>query len=282
MAFGLGFILGPALGGILADDSVVSWFTSSTPFIFTGILTFLNILMVKFIFRETLPRLQPDYIPASQNMEGGTVNDLNEEGKIKWSSLFRGFRNIATSFREAKLRVIFTVILLLSLGFTFFTTFFAVLLYDRFSFSEKDVGFLFGWIGIWLVITQGVFVRRLSKKFSPNQLLPYSIFALFISIGILVLPSEAWMFYALNPMVAIAQGITSPNMTTVVSTQVGEHRQGEVLGINQSMISVGQIFPPLLAGWLNTINGSLPILAGAFMIFLAWVVYVFVFRRKTI
>lgn len=280
MAFGLGFILGPALGGVLADDSVVSWFSPSTPFIFTGILTFLNVLMVKFIFRETLPRLQPDYVPASQNIEGETENNFAANEKIKWSSLFKGFRNIATSFREAKLRVIFTVILLLSLGFTFFTTFFSVLLYDRFSFSEKDVGFLFGWIGIWLVITQGVFVRRLSKKKSPNQLLPYSILALFTSIGILVLPTEAWMFYALNPLVAIAQGITSPNMTTVVSTQVGEHRQGEVLGINQSMISVGQIFPPLLAGWLNTINGSLPILAGAFMIFLAWVVYVFVFRRK--
>lgn len=280
MAFGLGFILGPALGGVLADDTVLNWFTPSTPFIFTGILTFLNILMVKFIFRETLPRFQPGYIPTSKINEKGEQNNLSDSEKIKWNSLFKGFRNIAASFRDGKLRVIFTVVLLLSLGFTFFTTFFSVLLYDRFSFSEKDVGFLFGWIGIWLVITQGVFVRRLSKKFSPNKLLPFSMFALSVAVGAVLFPSEAWMFYVVNPFVAIAQGITSPNMTTMVSMQAGEERQGEVLGINQSMLSVGQIFPPLLAGWLNTINGSLPIIAGAFVIFMAWLMFIFVFRKN--
>lgn len=270
MAFGLGFILGPTLGGVLADETVVSWFSPATPFIFTGILTFLNILMVQFNFRETLPAMQPE---ATE-----TVPVQHEP--IQWKTLFRGFSNVAKSFREAKLRVIFTVVLLLSLGFTFFTTFFAVLLYDKFSYSEKDVGFLFGWVGIWLVITQAVFVRRLSKRFSPNDLLPFSILFLSMFIGALLLPDQAWMFYFINPFVAISQGITSPNMTTVVSMQAGPERQGEVLGINQSMISIGQIIPPLLAGYLNTISGSLPILTGAIVIFIGWMVFVFVFRKK--
>ncbi|MFQ5448737.1 MAG: MFS transporter, partial [Saprospiraceae bacterium] len=135
MSFGLGFILGPTIGGILADSTLVSWFSPATPFWFTAMLTFCNIVLMRFRFRETLKTRR--------------MTPLNP---------FLGFRNVATSFAVPRLRVIFTVVLLISLGFSFFTQFFSVLLIEKFSYSVKDIGFLFGWIGVWLVITQGVFV----------------------------------------------------------------------------------------------------------------------------
>ena len=114
MMFGLGFILGPTLGGILADETVVGWFSPETPFIFTSMLTFINVLLVKYNFRETLPALQ----------KGNERPIYNSEKAVSWGSLFKGFRNIATSFRDKKLRTIFTVVLLLSIGFSFFTQIF--------------------------------------------------------------------------------------------------------------------------------------------------------------
>ncbi|MAT53082.1 MAG: tetracycline resistance MFS efflux pump [Saprospirales bacterium] len=256
MSFGLGFILGPSLGGVLADDSVVSWFGPETPFLFTAALTLLNIGLVWRWFRETI--------------EARRQTPLNP---------FQGFRNIAKSFSEPRLRTIFSVVLLLSLGFSFFTQFFSVLLIEKFSYSEKDIGFLFAWIGLWLVITQGVFVRRLSKIAAPKKILSFSILALGLALLSLLLPDESFWFFLLNPFVAIAQGITSPNLTTVVSVQAGAEYQGEVLGINQSMLSLGQIVPPLIAGYLNTISGSLPILAAGLIVLAGWLVYVFVFRK---
>ncbi|GAB4253877.1 MAG: tetracycline resistance MFS efflux pump [Saprospiraceae bacterium] len=257
MSFGLGFILGPSLGGVLADDSVVSWFGPETPFLFTAALTLLNIGLVWRWFRETI--------------EARRQTPLNP---------LQGFRNIAKSFSEPRLRTIFSVVLLLSLGFSFFTQFFSVLLIEKFSYSEKDIGFLFAWIGLWLVITQGVFVRRLSRIASPKKILRYSILALGLALLALLLPDKSYLFFFLNPLVAIAQGITSPNLTTVVSVQAGAEYQGEVLGINQSMLSLGQIVPPLIAGYLNTISGSLPILASGLIVVLGWAVYVLVFCRK--
>lgn len=257
MSFGLGFILGPSLGGVLADDSVVSWFGPETPFLFTAALTLLNIGLVWRWFRETI--------------EARRQTPLNP---------LQGFRNIAKSFSEPRLRTIFSVVLLLSLGFSFFTQFFSVLLIEKFSYSEKDIGFLFAWIGLWLVITQGVFVRRLSRIASPKIILRYSILALGLALLALLLPDKSYLFFFLNPLVAIAQGITSPNLTTVVSVQAGAEYQGEVLGINQSMLSLGQIVPPLIAGYLNTISGSLPILASGLIVVLGWAVYVLVFCRK--
>lgn len=257
MAFGLGFIMGPFLGGILADNSVISWFDHATPFWFTAALTLLNILFVQFYFSETLAQRRQSRM-----------------------SLFTGFHNIALSFQLPQLRVIFGVVLLLSLGFSFFTQFFAVYLIQRFHFQELQTGQLFGWIGIWLAITQGVTVRWLSRRYSGRQILPVSMLGLGLSLGLLLLPSQAFWFLLINPVIATFQGITSPNLTSVVSKQAGSERQGEILGINQSMQSLGQIVPPLVAGYINTIDVRLPIVAAAILTTLAWLVFVTLFKER--
>lgn len=255
-AFGIGFILGPTIGGVLADDQLVSWFNHATPFWFTSILTIINLLFITFFFKET----------------------LNEKRQVSVTPM-QGIRNIQSVFKNPQLRRIFTVVLFLTLGFTFFTQFFSVLLIQKFSYSEKDIGFLYGWIGIWLVFTQGVIVRRLSGKVAPEKILRYTPLALAIFIGLLLFPNESFWFFILNPCVAIAQGMTSPNLTTVVSQQAGADHQGEMLGIMSSMNSLGFMLPPLIAGYLNTLNGSLPLIAGSLFIFLAWII--FNFRRST-
>ncbi len=254
VSFGLGFILGPTIGGILADSTVVSWFDSATPFWFTAILTTVNLLFVQFAFPETLKEPQASRI-----------------------SIFSGIRNIGKSFTAPHLRLIFTVVLLLSMGFTFFTQFFSVYLIQVFEYTEKDIGFLYGWIGIWLALTQGVLVRRLAGQFRPTQLLLFSTLLLSLAVGSVLLPQAAWWFYLLCPLVAVAQGVTSPNMTATVSEKALEGEQGQVLGINQSMMSVGQIIPPLIAGYINAINENLPILIGSGLILLGWMVFAFVF-----
>lgn len=256
MAFGLGFILGPTIGGILADDTVVSWFKASTPFWFTAILTLLNVLFVIYAFPETL-----------------------QNKRITKVSLFSGIRNLVYSFKTPNLRRIFIVVLLISLGFTFFTQFFAVYLIQDFEYSEKSIGLLFGWVGIWLAITQGVFVRRLSNYFKPQQILSYSILGLSASLVIILLPSTDLGLYMLNPLIAIAQGITSPNLTATISMQANAGQQGEILGINQSMQSLGAFIPPLIGGYLITFGANVPIWVGAFLVLLAWGMFIAFFRK---
>ncbi len=258
MAFGLGFILGPTIGGLLADNTVISWFTPATPFWFTTGLTVLNILLVAFRFQETLKNPQ--------------------ERRV---SFLDGFRNVAGSFKAPNLRRIFLVVLLLSLGFTFFTQFFSVLLFDRFQYTEKNIGLLYGWIGIWLAITQGVTVRQLSRYFSSGYIIQFSILGLAIALSLVLLPQEGFWFYLISPLIATAQGVTAPNLTAVVSEQTTADQQGEILGINQSMQSLGQAVPPIVAGYLNTLNGNLPLLSAALLTFIAWLFYIYFFGRRS-
>lgn len=256
MAFGLGFIMGPAIGGILADNTVLPWFDHATPFWFTAALSLVNLIVVQVLFPET-----------NSNPRVGTL------------SFAAGFTNIRKAFTKPNLRLLFTASLLISLGFAFFTQFFSVYMMQTFAYTERQIGILFAWVGLWLVFTQGFTVRRVARKIAPERVLRFSILFLGLSIGAVLLPQEAAYVYFINPVIATFQGLTAPNFTTVVSTSAQADEQGEVLGINQSMISVGQALPPIIAGYLNTLNGSFPLLAGMVFILAGWVVYMT--RKRT-
>lgn len=256
MAFGLGFILGPAIGGILADSNISSWFNHATPFWFTAGLTALNILLLLKNFPET-----------------------NLHPRQSSVSFFTGLLNVRRAFTSPNLKGIFTVSLLLSLSFSFFTQFFSVYLLQRFGMKEKEIGLIFGWIGIWLVITQAIVVRKLSQKIASTVILRYSLILLAIAMPSILLAQNLWQILLINPFVALFQGLSSPNLTTVVSSFAQKQEQGEVLGINQSMVSVGQMIPPVIAGYLNSINGSLPILTSGFTLVLGWIVYLSLRKR---
>lgn len=250
MAFGLGFIMGPALGGLLADNTLVSWFDHATPFWFTAALTLVNLAVVQFMFQET--------------------NTKQRHSEVSFMS---GFKNIGKAFSAKHLRGVFMVSLFISLGFSFFTQFFSVYMMTKFGYQERQIGIIFAWIGLWLVITQGVTVRKLADKFSSEQILRFSILFLSISVGAVLIPQTAGVIFYINPFIATFQGLTSPNLTTVVSKSAGANEQGEILGINQSMISVGQAVPPIIAGYLNSFNVMFPIIAAAVFIFFGWVAF---------
>lgn len=251
-AFGIGFILGPGIGGVLAD-----WFSFAMPFWVAAFFSLINMLLVQFAFPETLK----------------TKNNR----KI---SFFQGIKNVSNIFKIPNLRGILSVVLMVSLGFAFFTQFYAFYLYREFELPKQNVGFLFFWVGLWLAITQGFFVRVLSKKFKSVQILRITPFLVGIAILMLLLPTQEWHFYLVNPLIAMFYGITSPNMTAMVSAEATPEQQGEILGINQSMSSLGQILPPLIGGWLAGMNAGFPIMAGGGVMIIAGFVFLYFYGRK--
>ena len=86
--------------------------------------------------------------------------------------------------------------------------------------------------------------------------------------------------YALAPMIAISFGITSPNLVAAISEQASPSQQGEILGINQSMQSLGASLPPIIGGYLTAMNFLYPIIASSIIIFIAWLVLVLLVSPK--
>lgn len=257
MAFGLGFIIGPYIGGKLADPAVVSWFNFETPFWFSAILCLINIGLVAIYFYETLKVKSTRMINA-----------------------FQGFENIGKAFMNARLRTIFIVVFMLTFGFSIFTQFLQVFLIQKFSFSQGKIGDYFAFIGIWIAFTQGFITRKFTVGMLPEKAVSIFIFTLACSLAIILLPDKVYLLYLLSPLIAISQGILSPNLQTIVSNSGGDERQGEILGINQSVQSLAQAIPPIVAGYIVSINMNLPIITASLFTFVAWIIFRFFYKKR--
>lgn len=246
-AFGIGFVIGPFMGGQLADPHLVSWFTYATPFWVAALLSLLNLALISLRFTETI---------------GQKVNrSLN---------FTTGIKNLRIAFTHTQLRTVFLVSFLFIFGFTFFTQFIQVYLIEVFDYKQSDIGQLFAYMGIWIALTQGGIIRPVSKRFAPTATLRFSLLFLAMAMLALLLPSASWQLFLALPFVSIFQGLTSPNITATVSNLAGNDIQGEILGINQSVSAFAQLLPPLIGGVLVGFDIRMPIFGSAFFILMAW------------
>lgn len=245
MSFGLGFILGPGIGGILGEIDY------SLPLFFTALLSLINWFLVRKQFPETFTAVSKKKI-----------------------SVWAGFHNIQKAFQLDGLRVILLVIFLQAFGFTFFTQFFPVFMIDKFGVSERMIGYLFTYIGVWIALTQGVITRFVSKKYNWNKVLSVSLLGMAVTLGMMLIPNHIWGIFVVHPMLAIFQGLTQPNITTAVSSLGSEENQGEVLGIQTSVQSLAFGIPPIIAGYISAIDFRLPIIVGSSFLILSWIIYI--------
>jgi len=257
MAFGLGVIVGPLIGGLLADATVVPWFNHATPFWFAAILCAFNIIFLIYNFRETL--MHPRHTKISMT---------------------KGIHNIIRALHTGQLRWLFITLFLFSLGFAFFTQFFQVFLITKFSFKEHDIGLFFALMGVFIAVTQGLIVRPLSKKYHPEDIIKYSMLMTSIVMMIYLVPSNPAWLYMIVPFMAMSNGLTNPNASALVSNLSPKDMQGEILGINQSFTSLGMAIPPIIAGLVSGIHYTMPIIIGSMTIFTAWIIFTFIFRPR--
>jgi DHA1 family tetracycline resistance protein-like MFS transporter len=255
LAFGLGMILGPFIGGYLSDSSIVGWFNYSTPFLFAALLASLNILSVNLFFKETLK--------------------TRIERKL---SLLTGFRNLKKAWSFENLRIMFVVSFLVIFGFNFYTQFFQVLLIEKFDFTARQIGEFFAFAGFWIVFTQGFLIRVISNRFTSEKVLKVTIFTLALGLVLIALPNKVWLMFTMLPLIAVSNALTNPNMTTIISNLTHKDSQGEIMGITQSINAVAMAIPPIIAGFIYSLNIYLPSIAAATCVGLAAIIFLFFFK----
>ncbi len=227
-AFGLGFILGPYLGGQLSDPHVVSWFNAATPFWFAAALSFLNIISLILFLPET--NMHPNHALAVD--------------------LWRSVKNIVHAFNLKPLRPLFTTSFIFQAGFAFYIGFGSVFLINRFGFTQSSIGNFFAYVGIWIAFTQAVITRFASRKFREHQILRVSMPLTGIALMLYFVPTVWWGLLFVAPFLAMGVGLTQANIPALVSRSAGPAIQGEVLGIGASVQALGTALPPMLSGFI--------------------------------
>lgn len=256
-AYGVGFIIGPVIGGVLSDPSILPWFGATIPFWFASALSAINAFLV---FRY--------------------VSETNIHMRARIISWSKGVRDIIRAYGMKRLRPIFGTNFFFSAGITFVATFFSVYLIDRFHMSQIGIGYFIGYAGIWIVISQAVLVPFFSRRYEEVTMLRWSLILGTAAIFSFYLPYTIPSLLLVGAMFALTNGISMATLPSLASRRAPSDIQGEVLGINTSVQAVAQAVPPILAGFLAaTIAPSAPVYIAGAAVGVGWILFM-VFVRK--
>lgn len=260
MAFGLGFISGPFIGGKLADPALVSWFNAATPFYFTAILSIINVLLVITLLPETLK------VKSSRRI-----------------NVTKPLHNIALAFSKPGLRNIMPSTFFFNAGFTFFTTFFAITLAHKYGFTQGSIGNYFAYVGIMIVLAQGLIVRKAANYLKDYQALRFSMFgtATCLLVYYFIPASHTYLVYWIPPFMAAFNALTMSFNASLVTRVTAVNMRGEALGINSSVMAIAQVFPAILSGYVASIESSLPIMVGSLTVYIGGILFWLLFNPRT-
>jgi len=259
-AFGLGFMFGPFIGGILSDPAsgIGGVFDSEfwmqypylLPCLFSSLMSSIAFLLAFTQLPESLPdvsRSPTDASPLSQL--GGTV------------------ASISSVLRLPNISSLVIVNFLFLLGFTMMHGTF--ILFTSMSsesgglgWSEMDNGWIFAFIGLLGVIIQGGLIGPLSERFSLHRMM--MVGTVMAGLGIASIPyapaEASWLIFGSSAGIAIGNGLFSPTQTSVLTFEIkaGGHELGMVMGAQEGSGALARIVGPLLAAyiWSLTVEGS--------------------------
>ena len=224
-AFGLGFIFGPAIGGIL------SRWGAHVPFMFAGALSLANATLLYFVLPETVTA---DH-PARRSAATG-----------RWSQLAR-------ALRQSKLAFVLAVYFLFVTAFSVMTASFGLFTLYRFGFDAHDTGWIFAFVGVVGAAVQGGLIGRLVKAFGEPTLV--IVGALLFTASLVLIPftgprTGTAALLALGALFALGNGLATPSLTSLASKSAGAGEQGGVLGVTQSVASLARVVGPLVSAAL--------------------------------
>lgn len=220
-AFGLGFIIGPSLGGLLGQ------FDSRLPFWVSAGLTLLNWLYGYFVLPESLkPENRRKFDIRRANPIGSLLN-------------FKKYPFILTLV--ASLFLVYIANYATQGTWTFYTI-------EKFKWSKMEVGLSLGFVGLMVAIVQGGLIRLILPKLGKEKTLFLGLTLNAIGLCAFAFASASWMMYAIMVPFALG-GIAGPAVQGIISNQVNKNEQGELQGGLTSLLSIAAIIgQPLMLG----------------------------------
>lgn len=248
-AIGMGFVIGPAIGGILSGGAN----TAALPFWVAMGIALVNAALVLAFLPETHPRVRAGatQLPVEERRRG-TVLD--------------SWRRALSQPVVARL---IGINLLFTLAFTAMEAVYPLFTQHTFHWDAQQNGYIFAYVGIVIVLMQGGMVGQLVKRFGERALQLSGL--VLLAAGLLLLPlsgSLALMLVALGALSA-GDGAVTPTTSALLSLAAPADAQGETLGVAQGAGALGRILGPLAAGALFSVGVGVPFVAGGVLALLA-------------
>ena len=223
MAYGVGFILGPALGGALGQWNL------NAPVYLAGAIFLASTALVYFYLPESLP--------VERHAKNGLrLNDFNP------------FASVAQIAFRPKLGLILLVYALFNFSFDGVNSVMGVFIKNKFATSPLTLGLLFVFVGIATAFVQGAMIERLVPRYGEKRMAIVGLLGSVIGWPLVILAPALWMLF---PITFLQSGITGFIWATIASmaaSYVPEHEQGQLAGVNVALAGLMSMLGPLWAG----------------------------------
>lgn len=263
-AFGIGFVIGPALSSLLIQPGVQEMlstsalpgasFAAANKFVVPGILAaFLSLTSFILVFFKL-----PETVHASAQADPSRIQRVSVFSPRFWRSLSTG---------ESKLLpMLFLSALVLSVGQSSLYSAFPLFCKKMLSLGPEKVGLLFVWMGVVAIVIQGGAIRPLVKRFGEKKL--FLTGNLFLALGLALLPfgnSEAALAGALCVM-GVGASLNGPTLISLISKTASPSEMGRTLGSSQGLSALGRVIGPTWGGWLFAFSPKAPFLLTAALV----------------
>lgn len=242
-AFGIGFIIGPTIGGYLKSISApgqVDW----VGYVAAG-MSLINLIMAYFMLPESLKEKQSN---AKFN--------------------FKVVTGIVVELRKPSIRELLLINFIFIAAFMLMQMACSLMWKGIDGLTDQQIGYVFAFIGLATAIIQGTLVGRMVKWLGEQKLITYGIF--FMITGLVLLPLVGKSYFIPFELfglvlVALANGCLTPGITSLLSKYANPREVGQVLGVNQSFGSLARAAGMGFSGFLYGMNFHVPFFVGAMM-----------------
>ena len=217
-AFGLGFIIGPVIGGLLGQ------YGSRVPFMAAAGLTFLNFAYGFFVLPESLP--------------------LTNRRKFEWkrANPFGAFKHLKKYPAVAALALSFFLVYMAGQSVQSVWAFFGI---ERFKWSEKVIGLSLGMVGLLVGLVQGVLIRYINPKLGNTKSIYIGFGMYALGLVLFACATQGWMMFVFLVPYCLG-GISGPALQSIITGHVPANEQGELQGALTSLISASAIISPVI------------------------------------
>jgi DHA1 family tetracycline resistance protein-like MFS transporter len=255
-AFGLGFILGPAIGGLLSSlgewidaavTGVVIW-QFALPALLAAILAFANMVAVYFFLPESL----------SDKRRAELASRPRDEFSL---------RNLRAVFQRPRVGPLYAIRFFSGLAFSMLTTIFPLYALNRFGLEASQTAYVLTYVGVLSVLVQGVGIGRLTARYEEKWLVFVSSVILALSLFLWAFSTTLIFLLVVLAPIAFSGGILNTVINSILSKSVTGEEIGGTLGISAALESSTRVIAPTLGGFLlDTLGAWAPgVLGGVVM-----------------
>ena len=254
-AFGLGFIIRPPVGGWLKDDYGIEW----VGYVAAGI-SLLNFILAYFLLPESLL-----------------------EGKAEVLQIKNPFSGLIDGLKRPIIRELLIINVIFIVAFSMMQITSTIMWEGHFGLNSKQIGYVFGFIGLLAVTIQGTLLGWFNRKLGERKLL--TLGNVLVGLGLLTMPYvpiDLFVPLELISLVFLSMGnaFLAPTISSLLSQSAGKHEQGAILGVAQSSGSLGRLIGPILGGYLYGFRFDIPFLLGFFIMAFTGYLSLMLVRKK--